>query len=161
MRRILPQPRLADNGERLKICLNQVKNWACRELGRPMWNCAIVELRSCPPHQSRFPSKSVVGEDLELDLLAYEPRRVGRVLKLERVPMELLLLFNNRMEKGQLVTRNQVIDRIWGKDVFLDTDNSINAAICKIVLKDDPEQPCGGGFETSAVLKRPSLGSSS
>src|SRR3982074_3040994 len=55
---------------------------------------------------------------------------------------------NNGMEKGQLVTRDQVIDRIWGKDVFLDTDNRINAAICKIrqVLKDDPEQPCGGGF---------------
>jgi hypothetical protein len=34
-----------------------------------------------------------VGEDLELDLLAYEPRRAGRVRKLERVPMELLLLF--------------------------------------------------------------------
>ena len=54
------------------------------------------------------------------------------------------------MEKGQLVTRDQVIDRIWGKDVFLDTDNRINAAICKIrqVLKDDPEQPW------AEVLKR-------
>jgi hypothetical protein len=39
------------------------------------------------------PASPVVGEDLELDLLAYEPRRAGRVLKLERVPMELLLLF--------------------------------------------------------------------
>jgi DNA-binding response OmpR family regulator len=41
-----------------------------------------------------------------------------------------------------LVTRDQIIDRIRGKDVFLDTDNSINAAIRKIrqVLKDDPEQ---------------------
>jgi DNA-binding response OmpR family regulator len=30
------------------------------------------------------------------------------------------------------VTRGQIIERIWGKDVFLDTDNSINAAIRKI-----------------------------
>src|SRR4029077_13245041 len=46
-------------------------------------------------------------------------------------------------ERGQLVTRDRIIERIWGKDVFLDTDNSINAAIRKIrqVLKDDPEQP--------------------
>ena len=55
--------------------------------------------------------------------------------------MELLLLLIE--ERGQLVTRNQIIERIWGKNVFLDTDNSINAAIRKIrqVLKDDAEQP--------------------
>ncbi len=81
------------------------------------------------------------GEDFELDQRAYELRRAGRILKLERIPMELLLLLAER--RGQLVTRDQIIERIWGKDVFLDTDNSINAAIRKIrqVLKDNPEQP--------------------
>jgi eukaryotic-like serine/threonine-protein kinase len=81
------------------------------------------------------------GEDFELDLRAYELRRAGRILKLERIPMELLLLLVEK--RGQLVTRDQIIERIWGKDVFLDTDNSINAAIRKIrqVLKDNPEQP--------------------
>ena len=81
------------------------------------------------------------GEDFELDLRAYELRRAGRILKLERIPMELLLLLVEK--RGQLVTRDQIIERIWGKDVFLDTDNSINAAIRKLrqVLKDNPEQP--------------------
>jgi len=81
------------------------------------------------------------GEDFELDLRAYELRRAGRILKLERIPLELLLLLVEK--RGQLVTRDQIIERIWGKDVFLDTDNSINAAIRKIrqVLKDNPEQP--------------------
>jgi predicted ATPase/serine/threonine protein kinase len=81
------------------------------------------------------------GEDFELDLRAYELRRAGRALKLERIPMEMLLLLVE--ERGQLVTRDRIIEKIWGKDVFLDTDNSINAAIRKIrqVLKDDPEQP--------------------
>ena len=81
------------------------------------------------------------GEDFELDQRAYELRRAGRILKLERIPMELLLLLAEK--RGQLVTRDQIIERIWGKDVFLDTDNSINAAIRKIrqVLKDNPEQP--------------------
>jgi serine/threonine protein kinase/tetratricopeptide (TPR) repeat protein len=81
------------------------------------------------------------GEDFELDLRAYELRRAGRILKLERIPMELLLLLIEK--RGQLVTRDQIIERIWGKDVFLDTDNSINAAIRKIrqVLKENPEQP--------------------
>ena len=32
--------------------------------------------------------------------------------------MELLLLLIE--ERGQLVTRNQIIERIWGKDVFLE-----------------------------------------
>jgi eukaryotic-like serine/threonine-protein kinase len=91
--------------------------------------------------QVKTPDQIRFGEDFELDLRAYELRRAGRVLKLERIPMELLLLLIE--ERGQLVTRDQIIERIWGKDVFLDTDNSINAAIRKIrqVLKDDPEQP--------------------
>jgi len=81
------------------------------------------------------------GEDFELDLRAYELRRAGRTLKLERIPMELLLLLVEK--RGQMVTRDQIIERIWGKDVFLDTDNSINAAIRKIrqVLKDNSGQP--------------------
>jgi DNA-binding winged helix-turn-helix (wHTH) protein len=54
--------------------------------------------------------------------------------------MELLLLLVE--ERGQLVSRDQIIDRVWGKDVFLDTDNSINAAVRKVrhVLKDDSER---------------------
>lgn len=82
-----------------------------------------------------------LGSDLELDPRAYELRRSGRRLKLERIPMELLLFLVER--RGELVTREEIIDRIWGKDVFVDTDSGINAAIRKIrqVLKDDPEKP--------------------
>ena len=82
-----------------------------------------------------------LGDDLELDRRAYELRRSGRSLKLERIPMELLLLLVER--RGELVTREQIVEKIWGKDVFLDTDNSINGAIRKIrqVLRDNPEQP--------------------
>jgi TolB-like protein/DNA-binding winged helix-turn-helix (wHTH) protein/Flp pilus assembly protein TadD len=81
------------------------------------------------------------GDDFELDAHSYQLRRSGRPLKLERIPMDLLLLLVE--QRGQLVTREQIIEKVWGKDVFLDTDSSINAAIRKIrqVLKDDPEQP--------------------
>ena len=94
-----------------------------------------------PSDPVRIADQVRFGEDFELDLRSYELRRSGRVLKLERIPMELLLLLIE--ERGHLVTRDRIIERIWGKDVFLDTDNSINAAIRKIrqVLKDDPEQP--------------------
>jgi serine/threonine-protein kinase len=81
------------------------------------------------------------ADDFELDLRAYELRCSGRPLKLERIPMELLVLLIQR--RGELVTREQIIEEIWGKDVFLDTESGINAAIRKIrqVLKDDPERP--------------------
>jgi TolB-like protein/Flp pilus assembly protein TadD len=55
--------------------------------------------------------------------------------------MEILLLLVQ--QRGELVSREQIVEKIWGKDVYLDTDNAINGAIRKIrqVLKDDPEQP--------------------
>ena len=79
--------------------------------------------------------------DLELDLRRYELRREGRVLKLERIPMDLLVFLVQ--ERGRLVTREEIVERIWGKDVVLDTENAINTAIRKVrlVLKDDPSQP--------------------
>src|SRR5271166_3739217 len=82
-----------------------------------------------------------LGEGFELDLRAYQLRRAGRVLKLEPTPMDLLLFLVEH--RGELVTRDQIVERIWGKDVFLDTDNSINGAIRKIrqALRDNPEQP--------------------
>jgi len=94
-----------------------------------------------PPDQVQFSNRLKLGDDFELDRGAYELRRSGRALKLERIPLELLLLLVE--QRGQLVTREQIIAKIWGKDVFLDADTSINSAIRKIrqVLKDDPEQP--------------------
>ena len=68
-------------------------------------------------------------------------RRGSRVLKLERIPLEILLLLLE--QPGEIVTREEIVARVWGADVFLDTDNSIRGAIRKIrqVLKDDSEQP--------------------
>jgi DNA-binding winged helix-turn-helix (wHTH) protein/tetratricopeptide (TPR) repeat protein len=102
-----------------------------------------------------------LGEDLELDLRAYQLRRAGRVLKLEPTPMELLLFLVEH--RGELVTRDQIVERIWGKDIFLDTDNSINGAIRKIrqVLRDDPDQPrfvetvSGKGYRFIAPISEP------
>ena len=55
--------------------------------------------------------------------------------------MEVLLFLVQ--QRGQLVTREQLVEKVWGKDAYFDTDNSINGAIWKIrqILKDDPERP--------------------
>ena len=81
------------------------------------------------------------GRDFELELDLYELRRAGRALKLERIPMEILLLLVK--ERGNVVERQDIADAIWGKGIALDADNSINGAIRKIrwILRDDPEQP--------------------
>jgi TolB-like protein/DNA-binding winged helix-turn-helix (wHTH) protein len=79
--------------------------------------------------------------EFNLDPARYELRRSGQVLKLERIPMDLLILLAEK--QGNIVTRPEIIDRLWGKDVFVDTEHSINTAIRKIrqALKDDPEEP--------------------
>ena len=43
----------------------------------------------------------------------------------------------------ELVTRKEILEQIWGKDVFVDGDNGINTAVRKIrlALKEDPENP--------------------
>lgn len=55
--------------------------------------------------------------------------------------MELLILLLQR--RGELVSREEISACLWGKDVFLDIDHSINTAVRKIrvVLRDDPEKP--------------------
>ena len=81
------------------------------------------------------------GEDFELDLRPRRLCRGSRVLKLERIPLEILIMLLER--RGEIVSRDEIVARIWGNDVFLDTDNSIRGAIRKVrqVLKDDPETP--------------------
>jgi len=81
------------------------------------------------------------GEDFELDLRPRRLRRGSRVLKLERIPLEILVLLLEH--RGEIVSREKIVARVWGNDVFLDTDNSIRGAIRKVrqALRDDPEAP--------------------
>jgi tetratricopeptide (TPR) repeat protein/DNA-binding winged helix-turn-helix (wHTH) protein len=102
-----------------------------------------------------------LGEEFELDLGGYELCRAGQSVKLARIPMELLLLLVE--QRGQLVTREQIVARIWGKEVFLDTDNSINAAVRRIrqVFDDNPDEPrfiqtvIGRGYRFIAPVEIP------
>ncbi len=79
--------------------------------------------------------------DFRLDCTRFELLRDGRTIKLERKPMELLILLATR--EGDLVTRAEIAERLWGSEVFVDTEHGINTAIRKIrqTLRDDPEQP--------------------
>lgn len=77
----------------------------------------------------------------ELDPSSFELRTSRRKVHLERSPMELLILLAER--QGQLVTREEIIERLWADDIHVDTRQGINTAIHKIraALGDDPERP--------------------
>jgi len=79
--------------------------------------------------------------EYELDPGGFELRRAGHRIRLERKPMELLILLAEN--QGQLITREEIIEKIWGKGLFFDAENGINNAVRKIrsALNDDAEQP--------------------
>jgi TolB-like protein/DNA-binding winged helix-turn-helix (wHTH) protein/Flp pilus assembly protein TadD len=79
--------------------------------------------------------------EFKLDPGAYELRRGGLPLKISRQQMELLILLIER--RTQLVSRAEIIDRLWTPDVFVDVDTGINSAISKIrqALGDSAETP--------------------
>jgi class 3 adenylate cyclase/tetratricopeptide (TPR) repeat protein len=80
-------------------------------------------------------------EDFELDPNAYRLSRGGEIVRLERIPRELLSLLIER--RDQLVTRDEILERIWGKGVFIDREHAINTAVRKIrrALNDDANAP--------------------
>jgi len=55
--------------------------------------------------------------------------------------MDLLMLLV--CSDGRLVTREEIEERLWGKEVFVDAERGINTAIRKVrqALGDDPEEP--------------------
>ncbi len=69
-------------------------------------------------------------QEVELDLGRYELRRSGRRMKLERKSMDLLILLVER--RGQLVSRADIVARLWGSSLFIDTDRNINNLVKKV-----------------------------
>ena len=80
-------------------------------------------------------------EEFDLDLERYELRRSGQAVKLERIPMELLILL--LQNNGKLVRREAINRRLWGENAYQDTDHSVNTAVNKLryILRDDPRDP--------------------
>jgi len=68
--------------------------------------------------------------EIELDLGRYELRRQGRRVKLEKKPMELLIFLVGRRE--QLVSREEIVAKLWRSNLFIDTEPNINNIVRKI-----------------------------
>ena len=98
--------------------------------------------------------------DFELDVTAYELRRLGRLVRIERIPMELLILLLER--RGDLVSREEIVERLWGKQTFVDAETGVNSVMRKVrqALKDSTARPVfiqtisGKGYRFLAPLLR-------
>lgn len=88
--------------------------------------------------------------EFELDVAAFTLRREGIPVRLEKIPMEVLVLLVEHA--GTLVARDGIQAALWGSDVFLDRDAAINTAMRKIrkALGEDADRP---GFVETVVGK--------
>jgi Tol biopolymer transport system component/DNA-binding winged helix-turn-helix (wHTH) protein len=77
----------------------------------------------------------------ELDLRAGELRKAGRRLNLPDQPFQLLAALLER--PGDIVTRDELQQRLWRSDTFVDFDRGLNAAIKRLrdVLGDSADTP--------------------
>jgi DNA-binding winged helix-turn-helix (wHTH) protein/tetratricopeptide (TPR) repeat protein len=109
--------------------------------------------------QTPDPRETFRFGDFELDLSCYGLRRKGRPVKIERQPMDLLILLVER--RPQLVSRAEIVERLWGRDVFIDVETGVNTAISKVrqALRDSPDTPAfvervhGRGYRFVATVE--------
>ena len=77
----------------------------------------------------------------ELDRQNFELCRDGKAIKIDRTPLELLFLLVENA--GRLVTHEEAVEKVWGKDVFIEAETSLYTAVRKIrrALGDETGEP--------------------
>ena len=77
----------------------------------------------------------------ELDPAEGKLSRSGSRVKLQDLPFRLLVLLVER--PGEIVTREEVRQRLWPQDTFVEFDNSLGVAVRKLreALRDDADAP--------------------
>jgi DNA-binding winged helix-turn-helix (wHTH) protein len=93
--------------------------------------------------QNAFPDRRRVARFgvFELDLNAGELRKSGVKLRLQGQPFQVLALLLERA--GDVVTREELQQKLWPSDTFVDFDHSLNTAINKVreALGDSASSP--------------------
>lgn len=80
-------------------------------------------------------------EGFEVDLRAEELYKAGRKIKLQVQPFHVLAMLLE--QPGEVVTREELQQRLWPADTFVDFDHSLNTAVKKLrqALGDDKKNP--------------------
>jgi two-component system alkaline phosphatase synthesis response regulator PhoP len=78
--------------------------------------------------------------DVEVDFTRYEAKKGGRPVPL--TALEFALLRFLAQNKGRVVDRNEVLDAVWGKDVFVDARTvDKHISLLRRKFEDDPQKP--------------------
>jgi cholera toxin transcriptional activator len=90
-----------------------------------------------PPNHNRIARFGV----FEVDLSAGELRKSGVKLRLQEQPFQVLALL--LQHAGEVVTREELQQKLWPSDTFVDFDHSLNTAINKVreALGDSASSP--------------------
>ena len=77
----------------------------------------------------------------ETNVRAGELRREGAVIPIQDLPFRLLTALLER--PGEVITRAELTERLWGSDTFVDAAAGLNTAVAKLrdALGDNAEQP--------------------
>jgi DNA-binding winged helix-turn-helix (wHTH) protein/Tol biopolymer transport system component len=77
----------------------------------------------------------------EADLAAYKLWKRGSPVHLQQKPFQLLSFLLER--SGELVTRDELRNRLWSNETFVEFDEGVNAAVGKVryALGDSPDKP--------------------
>src|ERR1700731_319497 len=92
-------------------------------------------------NQAGSAARSFRFSAFEADLRAGELRKNGVKVKLQDQPFQILaILLEN---PGELVSREDLRQRLWASDTFVDFDHSLNSAVKKLrqALSDDADTP--------------------
>jgi DNA-binding winged helix-turn-helix (wHTH) protein/tetratricopeptide (TPR) repeat protein len=103
--------------------------------------------------------------DYELDCRSHELRKRGRTLRVQQQQFQVLSMLVSAA--GAVVTRDELRERIWNRDTFVDFDRAINKAVHRLrqVLNDDIARPrfietvpkCGYRFVAPIASRRSHL----
>jgi cholera toxin transcriptional activator len=103
----------------------------------PTPNPFLLNYGVVPQNRSRIARFGV----FELDLSAGELRKSGVKLRLQGQPFQVLAVLLERA--GEVVTREELQQKLWPSDTFVDFDHSLNTAVNKVreALGDSASSP--------------------
>src|SRR6058998_673174 len=86
-------------------------------------------------------SRTIHFENFEFDCRSSELREQGRKVKVQGQPVQILAMLLE--QPGELVTREELKNKLWPGDTFVDFEHSLNAAVKRLrqALHDSAENP--------------------
>src|SRR5262245_29022096 len=108
--------------------------WPKQTAGLVNFNFHMLPLEKRSSNVRRFAT-------FEVDLRARELRKGGIRIRLQDQPFEILVAMLER--PGEVVTRDELRERLWPAGTFVDFEHSLNAAIKRLraALGDDADNP--------------------